>query len=200
MRRMSSVNDVMNRLNQITECSICTDTFQDPRVLPCIHTYCLRCLQSHGDRLGLGPGQKMPCPLCRDEFLVPENGYAGLRKNFFMSNLIEMSLISNPIDRDKFCEICLDSGDVSQLTTFLTYHRLLPLTVTYYNLPLPITNYLHLQPLTTSYHHLLPLTIIYYHLQSLTTPYHHFLLLTITYYHLQFEFCTYQCIYFVSNN
>src|SRR6218665_3766031 len=112
MRRVSSVNDVMSRLNEITDCGICKTIFQDPRVLPCIHTYCLRCLQSHGDSLGLRPGQKMSCPLCRDEFLIPENGLKGLQKNFFMSNLIEMRLIANPVDRNKVCEVCHDSGEV----------------------------------------------------------------------------------------
>ena len=116
MRRVSSVNDVMSRLNEITDCGICKTIFQDPRVLPCIHTYCLRCLQSHGDSIGLRPGQKMSCPLCRDEFLIPENGLKGLQKNFFMSNLIEMRLIANPVDRNKVCEVCHDSGEVGPMS------------------------------------------------------------------------------------
>ena len=27
------------------KCSICLEFFSDPRVLPCLHTYCLKCLQ-----------------------------------------------------------------------------------------------------------------------------------------------------------
>ncbi len=138
MRRVSSVNDVMSRLNEITDCGICKTIFQDPRVLPCIHTYCLRCLQSHGDRLGVGPGEKMPCPLCRDEFIIPENGLKGLRKNFFMSNLIEMSLIANPVDRNKVCEVCLDSGEVCPLTT-----RVRPSTTNLHLILLPLLNLSH---------------------------------------------------------
>jgi len=30
------------------ECSICTEVFTDPRVLPCLHTYCLKCIKYQG--------------------------------------------------------------------------------------------------------------------------------------------------------
>jgi len=31
----------------------------------------------------------MPCPLCRKEFIIPENGMISVQKNFFMENLLE---------------------------------------------------------------------------------------------------------------
>jgi len=32
---------MLKELADITECSICTGVFSNPRVLPCIHTYCM---------------------------------------------------------------------------------------------------------------------------------------------------------------
>jgi len=28
-----------------SECAICKEVFTDPRVLPCVHTFCLKCIQ-----------------------------------------------------------------------------------------------------------------------------------------------------------
>ena len=49
---------------------------KDPRLLPCIHSFCLECLQRHcGNKL---PGDDVPCPVCKSEFQIPKNGVAGL--------------------------------------------------------------------------------------------------------------------------
>ena len=75
-------------LDDMTECSICTEVFTDPRVLPCIHTFCLKCLLNYGE--DGQPGDRMPCPLCRKEFTVPDNGLSGIQKNFFMEKLFHV--------------------------------------------------------------------------------------------------------------
>ena len=76
----------LKELADVTVCSVCTDVFTDPRVLPCVHTYCLECIQGWGkDKL---PGEKVPCPLCRKEFTIPENGLGGMPRNFFVERII----------------------------------------------------------------------------------------------------------------
>src|SRR6218665_447232 len=76
-------------LREITECPICMSVFIDPRMLPCIHTFCVECLNRTGEAQQKKPGDKMPCPLCRKEFTIPEDGMHGVQKNFFMENLLE---------------------------------------------------------------------------------------------------------------
>ena len=76
----------------MTECSICTEVFTDPRVLPCIHTFCLKCLLNYGnDRQH---GDRLPCPLCREEFTIPIDGLSGLQKNFFIEKLLHVRKLS----------------------------------------------------------------------------------------------------------
>jgi len=72
----------------MTECSICTDVFTDPRVLPCIHTFCLKCLQIFG--MDKQPRDIMPCPLCGKEFIIPDDGLAGMQKNFDKEKLLHV--------------------------------------------------------------------------------------------------------------
>lgn len=47
-------------------CSVCLDTLKDPATLPCGHSYCLACIQSHWDKGG-SKGQ-YSCPQCRQVF------------------------------------------------------------------------------------------------------------------------------------
>src|SRR6218665_1657632 len=75
------------QLREITECPICLNVFTDPRVLPCIHTFCLECLKRISETAQKGPEDKLPCPLCRKEFIIPADGINGVPKNFFLENL-----------------------------------------------------------------------------------------------------------------
>ncbi|XP_057695808.1 finTRIM family, member 86 [Corythoichthys intestinalis] len=47
-------------------CSVCLETLKDPATLPCGHSYCLTCIQSHWDK-GSNKGQ-YSCPQCRRTF------------------------------------------------------------------------------------------------------------------------------------
>jgi len=76
------------QLDDITECPICTEVFTDPRSLPCVHTYCLKCIREYSK--DYHPGDELACPLCRKEFTLPSNGVDDLPKNFFVTNFLEM--------------------------------------------------------------------------------------------------------------
>jgi len=75
------------QFDDIMECSICREVYTDPRVLPCVHTYCLKCIRelSKDKR----PGDKVACPLCRKQFTLPSSGVKNLPKNFFVANFLE---------------------------------------------------------------------------------------------------------------
>jgi len=96
---------VVKELYDMTECTICTEMFADPRVLPCIHTFCLKCLVNYGkDRQ---PGDGMPCPLCRKEFTIPDDGLSGMQKNFFMEQLLSARKLSAGEEAGHIlCDVC----------------------------------------------------------------------------------------------
>ena len=66
-------------VNSLLECSVCLQVFQDPRILPCGHTFCLPCLQKTSNRL---------CPLCKREWTLPTSDTCSLPKNFTVENFI----------------------------------------------------------------------------------------------------------------
>jgi len=111
---MATASIPVKRLEDITECPICSETYTDPRILPCIHTYCLRCIESLGRYKK--PGDAVPCPLCRKEFHVPGGGIPQLPKNFFVEKIMEAKSLSDILSRkDSLCDVCSDDdGDVSK--------------------------------------------------------------------------------------
>jgi len=94
-------------LDDMIECSICklTGVFTDLRVLPCIHTFCLNCLLNYGK--DSQPGDRMPCPLCRKEFTIPDDGLSGTQKHFFVEKLLHVRKLSAGQEAQQIpCDVC----------------------------------------------------------------------------------------------
>ena len=68
-------------------CSICLDTFTDPRALPCVHTYCYGCLEVWVQKSG--SSQTITCPLCKDVSPIPSGGLNKIKNNYFTADLVE---------------------------------------------------------------------------------------------------------------
>ncbi|KFO53867.1 Tripartite motif-containing protein 3, partial [Corvus brachyrhynchos] len=71
---------------QFLVCSICLDRYCNPKVLPCLHTFCERCLQNYIPAQSLS----LSCPVCRQTSILPERGVPALPNNFFITNLMEV--------------------------------------------------------------------------------------------------------------
>ena len=63
------------------QCSICLESFKEPKLLPCFHTYCKSpCLET---LLAQDPeGQSLTCPKCENVVSLPEDGVAGLQTDY----------------------------------------------------------------------------------------------------------------------
>src|SRR6218665_2648086 len=94
------------QLREITECPICMSAFNDPRMLPCIHSFCLECIKRTADADEKKPGDRMPCPLCRKDFFIPADGVNGLQKNFFMENFLEFKTTLQIGNAIPVCDMC----------------------------------------------------------------------------------------------
>ena len=110
---------VLEQLEEQLNCSICLDTFTDPKLLRCFHVYCRQCLvplvnRDQQGQLGL------TCPICRQVTPVPDRGVAGLQSAFHISRFLEIKesfqrpenpaatleeavLTVNPIKKASYC-------------------------------------------------------------------------------------------------
>ncbi|XP_013401510.2 tripartite motif-containing protein 2-like [Lingula anatina] len=67
--------------DNILTCSTCLEEYQDPRVLPCYHTFCLACISDHAKGT-LTTKRTFQCPVCREDVQFPPGGLSELKKNF----------------------------------------------------------------------------------------------------------------------
>ncbi len=78
---------VIEKLDRQLNCSICLDTYTDPKLLQCFHTYCTKCLiPLVRGRQGQQP--TLTCPACRQVTPIPPNGVRGLQSAFQINDFI----------------------------------------------------------------------------------------------------------------
>ena len=86
------IQTLLNNLHEEVSCSVCMCKYTDPKQLPCLHSFCLHCL--NGIQRTSGRRDKIACPECRQEFNVPDNGnLAALPTNFRINSLLDVLVI-----------------------------------------------------------------------------------------------------------
>ena len=79
---------IFQKLEDLLNCSICLDTYTDPRLLRCFHVYCHKCLVRLWNQTQ--QGQLLSCPICRQDTPLPAYGVAGLQSASFITPLLEI--------------------------------------------------------------------------------------------------------------
>ncbi|XP_072014857.1 E3 ubiquitin-protein ligase TRIM45-like [Amphiura filiformis] len=72
----------------LIDCGICLAEMEKPKALPCLHSFCLKCLK----RVAHPPGSFI-CPLCQEKIPLPPGGVDGFRDNFFINQMKERKAI-----------------------------------------------------------------------------------------------------------
>ena len=87
MADKSTTQEDLQKLNTQLECSLCLDTYKEPKLLPCFHVFCKSpCLE----KLVAKDGQSLQCPTCEHLVPLPANGISGLQSDFHIDNLFEI--------------------------------------------------------------------------------------------------------------
>ena len=81
--------EAIKKLEHELNCSICLDTYTDPKLLQCFHVYCRKCLVPLVDRDQRGQ-LGITCPTCRQVTPIPDKGVAGLQSAFHINRLLEI--------------------------------------------------------------------------------------------------------------
>ncbi|XP_019641593.1 PREDICTED: tripartite motif-containing protein 3-like [Branchiostoma belcheri] len=75
-----SVTDLDKKMGtEFLECQICLDDLKQPKMLPCLHTFCLPCLERV---LEAEPDGKLSCPTCCQDVPLPKDGTRVFKNNF----------------------------------------------------------------------------------------------------------------------
>ena len=86
-------------------CEKCDKYYEDPRMLPCLHSFCLGCLEKELDTQETQ--SSLHCPSCKEKVTLSENGVSGLPQDLHKANEAEITNISEKVeDADVMCENC----------------------------------------------------------------------------------------------
>ncbi|KAL3890107.1 hypothetical protein ACJMK2_002401 [Sinanodonta woodiana] len=77
------------------ECSICMDIFKNPKLIPCHHSFCYKCLEDYV-KVNLSNG-RFNCPMCRKNVELPIGGVNSFQTNFYIEIYSSEKM---------YCDIC----------------------------------------------------------------------------------------------
>ena len=95
-----------NAQSDITKCFLCCKDLIDCRMLPCIHTFCLKCLQIY--KKDRNVGDMLACPMCLREVKIPQGGLEHLPVNTFLRKVAEVTKLYEEPATDVLCETCVE--------------------------------------------------------------------------------------------
>ena len=102
------IKTLLDNLHDEVSCSVCMCTFTDPKQLPCLHSFCLHCL--NGIQRTSGVRGKITCPECRRQFQISGSGNPSeLPTNFRINSLLDVLAIKECSTANVKCGNC-DKG------------------------------------------------------------------------------------------
>ncbi|CAH1256712.1 TRIM2 [Branchiostoma lanceolatum] len=88
-------------------CPVCEDIYDDPRVLPCLHTFCAKCLEKWRREKG-----QLTCPTCRHQVTLQGTGVSSLPPNFFINSLLDFRALHKSEKDHTQCQMCKSDAKV----------------------------------------------------------------------------------------
>ena len=101
----------LEKLEEQLNCSVCLDTYTDPRLLQCLHAHCKKCLVKLVDKDPQGQ-YIILCPMCRVITPLPAGGVTSLQSDFRINQLLD---IVEEHKKAKDSSVAVD-GDVREST------------------------------------------------------------------------------------
>ena len=95
-------------------CAICQDLLTDPKILPCLHSFCTNCLKQWSGKLAsLDPSKRqLECPVCRGKVLLSSlRAVDELPSHFSAVRLVEIVRLQEQAGSKKVTPICQNCND-----------------------------------------------------------------------------------------
>ncbi|CAF0829568.1 unnamed protein product [Rotaria sordida] len=90
-----------NQMERLTTCPVCLDKFRIPKLLPCMHTFCLTpCLTNLVDPRA----RSLRCPECRREHPIPPGGVQTFPANLTMIGFLDLQPVNS--SQPDSCFVC----------------------------------------------------------------------------------------------
>ena len=105
----SSSPSLIEKLSKELECSVCLELYTDPRTLPCLHAFCLHCLNGLAERRE--NQEPIACPECRTEVDLPEGDKFDAFPPSYYLNRLRYILSAQTGNHRVLCKSCTKQNE-----------------------------------------------------------------------------------------
>ena len=86
------IQTLLDNLNEDLSCKICYEVCKKPKQLPCLHSFCVACLNRLAETRAVNG--KIACPSCQRHVDVPESGtFENFPSSFYINSLLDVLAI-----------------------------------------------------------------------------------------------------------
>ena len=108
------VQQLFKNLRKEAECPLCLETVKDPKTLPCLHSFCLVCLDKHANYARRQLQTAIKCPVCQASFQIPEEDtFGGLPASFHLNRLVDLLALADGGTDSQQCGSCEENNSAT---------------------------------------------------------------------------------------
>ncbi|XP_068689634.1 E3 ubiquitin-protein ligase TRIM71-like [Montipora foliosa] len=101
------VQQLFKNLKKEAECPLCIETVTNPKTLPCLHSFCLECLDRHANFARRQLKATIKCPVCQTSFQIPETDtFENLPPSFHLNRLVDVLALEDGSVQSQRCNSC----------------------------------------------------------------------------------------------
>ena len=105
------VQQLLKNLKKEAECPLCIETVKNPKTLPCLHSFCLECLDKLAGFARRELQTTIKCPVCQTSFQIPEgNTFKILPTSFHLNRLVDVLALKDGSAQAQKCGNCDDNN------------------------------------------------------------------------------------------
>ena len=101
------VQQLFRNLLKEAECPLCLETVNNPKTLPCLHSFCLECLDKHAGFARRQLQATIKCPVCQTSFQIPEgDSFKNLPTSYHLNRLVDVLALKDSGAQAQKCGSC----------------------------------------------------------------------------------------------
>ena len=95
-------------------CEVCSEHYTDPLMLPCLHSFCKKCLIKAKEKQG-SADTSLKCPTCDTSVNLPDGKIEGLTQNLWLVQQVKEASVKDKMSKKEstLCEQCSDDTAVT---------------------------------------------------------------------------------------
>ena len=101
------VKELFSRLKKEAECSICVHTINQPKSLPCLHSFCLDCINKYAATKRSQGNTAFGCPECSAIVNIPDGeSFEDFPTSFYLNRLVDILALEDDTAERQTCSNC----------------------------------------------------------------------------------------------